>query len=573
MNNFLLILSVLSALIGCTPPSTVVKTPPQKESSYPVMVEKNDTLSYIVEFPDEKKRMEFVESFENFMRNYPYAGILKSMDNKFVHIKVHPTDSMEIVLPESLTIIKQPQFTESLIESHTDSITDSLIAETDTFLPEFGGSVRLYTSRSSITSPFSLLTSGYPFSQEDTTDTILNNIVSDDSISGVKPVFEIVSPSARRVILKLRKGLKNANGRSLSALDVINAWTGFVKAHPVEGLALFRHVDGIKEFIQGNEAIIKGFGATDQETVILKMVQQDNEAVERLKTHRLLVQSLKLGVYYIEKTNDREQYLLSNPPLQGKKAFLEQMTLYTGGDDNPILSFSLNKYDAVTVFTVNDLSYAKTNLIDNASLVALPSERYFISCPVSDIEIRKYISSNINPSDILSSFVKEEGSVISRICDTVHENLQNTATELQKIPYVSKPLKILYRSDDRTSRIIAEKLLADLSADQIPSKLVGADISGYEKSIASGNCDIIVGWISQSVISDRSEQLRLAAIWFNDETDEQVRIREYREIPLFELNRYLLVRKNINLYKESITGIYIHSDDTKPQDLKLLNEN
>ncbi|HLV30283.1 MAG TPA: hypothetical protein VKY57_01815, partial [Chitinispirillaceae bacterium] len=109
--------------------------------------------------------------------------------------------------------------------------------------------------------------------------------------------------------------------------------------------------------------------------------------------------------------------------------------------------------------------------------------------------------------------------------------------------------------------------------DQIPSKLVGADISGYEKSIASGNCDIIVGWISQSVISDRSEQLRLAAIWFNDETDEQVRIREYREIPLFELNRYLLVRKNINLYKESITGIYIHSDHTKPQDLKLLNEN
>ena len=49
-------------------------------------------------------------------------------------------------------------------------------------------------------------------------------------------------------------------------------------------------------------------------------------------------------------------------------------------DPNPILSFSLNKYDAVVLTSINDLEYARRNLTQNASLQEIPGERYFLAC-------------------------------------------------------------------------------------------------------------------------------------------------------------------------------------------------
>lgn len=561
----LVLISVLSALIiGCTQPPAIVTSPqPTKDSSYPVVVEQNDTITYTVNFPDEKKRTDFIYSFENFIKSNSFADMSKSTDNKLVHIKILPSENAEIMLPESIAEVNQSQFTEIPIGKATDTIQNN-ISETDTVVPEFGGSVRMYISHESITPTFSQLTSVYPFS-----------IDEESTLSSTKPVFEIAGSNSRRVILKLQNGLKNANGRPLSALDIISAWTNFVKTHPVEGFALFRYVDGITEFIRGNEATIKGFGATDQNTIVLKMSQEDNEAVNRLKTHRLLVESLNLGAYYVNKTANNELFLLSNKFSETQKGFLEQLTLYTGGDGNPILSFSLNKYDAITISTINDLTYAKTNLLNNASLIELPSDRYFISCKIADIKARKFISSIVNPLTLLNSHVKEEGTVINTVCsDSTPESESISENTSLQTPSISKPLKILYRSDDNTSRIIAEKVLADLSAKQVPSKLVSTNVNDYEKAIASGNCDIITGWVSQSIVCDRSEQLRMAAIWFDDQIDENARIQEYKEIPLFKLNRYVLARKNISLYKKTISGIYTVSekesnDSEETDDLEL----
>ena len=130
-------------------------------------------------------------------------------------------------------------------------------------------------------------------------------------------------------------------------------------------------------------------------------------------------------------------------------------------------------------------------------------------------------------------------------------------SEQQKGGFIgSMQYRILYRNDDPVSKAIAQKLLADLSQAKVSSTLIAADVTDYERKLILQDYDCAVGWVPQSVLQDKSEQLRMASIWFGGETDEHKLISEAREIPLFEIRSTLVTRNPIELHKNLIEGFH-----------------
>jgi hypothetical protein len=121
-------------------------------------------------------------------------------------------------------------------------------------------------------------------------------------------------------------------------------------------------------------------------------------------------------------------------------------------------------------------------------------------------------------------------------------------------------LKILFRKDDQVSKSIAEKLLADCSVKGISASLDGRDPSGYERGLVAGEYNCAVGWVSGSILSSNNERLKLAAMWFDNEINEQQRIVDLKEIPLFSVNTYLCCRKNVRLYRNELRGVYLQKE-------------
>jgi hypothetical protein len=49
-------------------------------------------------------------------------------------------------------------------------------------------------------------------------------------------------------------------------------------------------------------------------------------------------------------------------------------------------------------------------------------------------------------------------------------------------------------------------------------------------------------------------------MWFDNEINEQQRIVDLKEIPLFSVNTYLCCRKNVRLYRDELRGVYLQKE-------------
>ena len=506
---------------------------------------KGDTLSYIVDFTNKAERDQFTLSLNEFLKNYPFATIREDSTGHLVKISILPVKSEEKT--DSIITNERSRFVGNIIEKAAGNTgnpenRDTTVNFTDTedTLPVSGGLARIYMSRADIDQPFTSLVELFPLKQ------------NKDDTNGV---LIVADSSQRKIVLKIASRVTNGNGLVISALDIIDTWSKFIKAHPGEGYALFRHVDGIIDFINGKEAIVRGFGVTDERTVQIRLAEPDSFAIERMRTGRLLGMLFRTGPYYFNEQKDNTLILLNNPH-SGSRPFLDKVMLGTGDDPNPIISFSINKYDAVTVCSKSDLDYARKNLIKIGALSELPSERYFLSVKLPDQAARDAFSALINPQDLLDNYAKAEGSTIAAVTFDNPE-LQNAKQTLQqKALFINGQFKILFRKDDPVSKSVAEKVLADLTRKNISCVLLGSDIYNYEKTLVSGDYGCAVGWAPQTVFNDKSEQLRFFTLWFSDITDEQQVLNNKSEIPLFNVKRYILMKPYLHFYKNSLKGIY-----------------
>ena len=254
-------------------------------------------------------------------------------------------------------------------------------------------------------------------------------------------------------------------------------------------------------------------------------------------------------------TKEGETRLLPNAFGGSDTAYLSECTVRLGGDPNALASFVQGKYSAMTIYTAADIETAKSELEGKAAIFRLPSDRYFLACRSTDEQIRKFIHSKASGLDLLKNRVRAEGEEIFSV--TAHDapiNVPRTNVPTPEPP--KKPLKIVYRSDDPISVAIAEKMRADFKDAGLAADLGGSGAEPYERALVSGKYDCAIGWVSEAVLENLTEQLHFASMWFDDEPDARVRLGGYKEIPLFSVNNYMLLRDDVRLHGDRVSGMW-----------------
>lgn len=506
-----------------------------------VTTEKKDTLGYFISFYDTTERGKFVRSFEHLVKTYPFRRDTL-VNNRYFELRLPPPPPSEAPKP-------RPVVSETLA-----TIPQPALSSAKKIEPRMGGTVMLYTQREFVDAALSGLVATYPFGKGSCGETVP---AAEAGVLDLRPV------SDRQIDITLKDNCVTAKGQTLTAFDLVNAWTAYVKKHSAEGSALFRYVNGLDGFIAGREAIISGFVVTDQKTVSLRLERPDPLAVTRLCSRRLLPQALKTGLYFVkgESPASASLLLLPNPRAEAQKAYLNSCIIRLGKDPNPFLSFSLNRYDAITIVSQKDIDYARQKAADKSSLIVLSEDRYFLSCAIPSRDVRIFARKLVDPRDILANFVKADGVVIPLVeTESGVPSVADPGTGQsfpQGAPALPSPLSVLYRSDDPVSAVIAEKILADFTRAGLLCVLKGVAAEGYEASLVRKDYGFAVGWVDKSVVTDPAERLRLASMWFSDMSDEHARIDDSREIPLFSVKQYLLCKKKIQFAGDVLEGIFI----------------
>lgn len=553
LSQVLIVLVVCSGVISCNRSRVASQVMPS-EDSRPVYRTTGDTITYYIAFENKKQRRHFASSLEEFLRRYGDSHpLLKDTVRGIVRIQIPPSAKEILPVADSLFLrpLEQATISESTVVMQIDT--------TGIPVPKKGGEAVLYSFRSDFGRSYGALFSTTPFALPTEE---MEQITPEEAATF--PIT-VSRPSPTRIRLHLSENFLNQNGQRVSAFDIVQAWVNYVKDHPAEGKALFRHVQGLQGFLRGEEATIPGIVSTDNSTVLIRLASPDPFCLQRLKTHRLLPAALKIGPYALQKSTGARLELTANTHYRGIGPFLDNISLVLDRDSNPFLGFSLKKYSMLSLFAVEDLAYARESFGDKADLIPLGTDRYFLVISDPRDEVRSFVMDIVDPQTMLTSVVRAEGEVIHAIGQIRSAQPQERQGDrLPKIPFVQSPLKILYLQSDPVSALIAEDLLADLSNAGVPCSLMGAKATEYERAAVSDDYSIAVAWAPGAIVNDPAEQLRVASIWFDDETDEQKRIATQRELPLFSLQRYALCHHGLEFFQGALQGIY-WADKTSDQ--------
>jgi len=458
---------------------------------------------------------------------------------------VKPTDKKEPVKEEDAeTLTEESEETDSFGEFFEDEAKEDTFTEEEVQPkepePVFGGRLKMYVHRGFLDETISQIVNLSPFGEA----------------GSEKALFVVTDSTNRRIEMKLTEPAVRGNGQRVNALDFIEHWSNLLKTHPAQGLSLFRNVQGVQSYIDGKDPLVKGFIAFDAQTVRIRLERPDPQIFTRLNSPKLITGSLLLGPYYPANIKEDELKVFPNKHTVSEPVFLQEWDIHFGDDPDVMQSFSLGMYSAMVIWSQSDLQAARTQLGDKITLSKLSSDRYFLSCRIENQQIRRQIRSKVNGADLLQNTVKAEGEEIHSVT-VINENAQKPApiVAVASIALLT-PVRIAYRIDDPVSKTIAEKLSEDFNGQGLQTELKGGNALEYETMLVRKEYDCAIGWIPQTVVDNVTEQLHLATMWFSDDIDSQARIRDYREIPLFSIDNYLLLRDDVKLHGGKLMGIW-----------------
>ena len=542
-NVFCFSLGVLALILsGCTTPAVIKKPVVEAVPERPIVIIHGDTLVYQIAFVDKAERERFIYSFNRFLKESSFSAERFDSAGVFTILRIGPAAQGLAALPGTTAVTGIGQFMDT--GTFASIFQDSAGVQEDTLKPPFGGSLRIYTPRTSLDYPLSALVDAYPFAER----------IGNDSLRGY---FRVTNASPTSLTLQCAGKITAGNGKTVTVLDIIDAWTRYIREHPAEGVALFPACQGIVEFTRGREAVVRGFVAVDKTTIRLKFSKPDSVAIDRLRTRRALPAQFKLGRYAIKRSSESEDVLAPNHAAAAAKPFVNEMLVRRGGDPNPILSYSLGRYDAMLLWSAADIDYARRTLLKNGTCSLAGRDRYFISLQLNDASLRAAIRSSLNVVELMNKFVKPEGALIAAIESDTIAVAAPAGKALPGREDQTEPVKIFYQKGDVISKSIAERLLSSVTKSGIKALLMPADLHSYEAALVNRAQGCFIGWAPQTVLVDTSEKLRLAAMFFNNERDETQRIASAMEIPLFSIDWYLLAQEKVGLYRGKLEGMYV----------------
>jgi hypothetical protein len=530
-------------------PQSASPSPLYHQSAKPldyVKKTKKDTLTYLVEFHDSLERIRFSKDFEKLLKSFPSQAPEDTAKAFFIK-----TQALMAVSPSS-EFAQQPMQPPPAQRRDDPTVPEKTAAPEKTTV-KYGGSAVIYSPFGSIDPALTPLVEAFTCTSES-----CPSGVQDSTVSGCA----IKSVSDRKIAVSLGSGMQNAAGKALSAFDAVAIWSGHIKQHPAEGRALFRYVNGIDQFIAGREAVVPGFQVTDEKTVTLQLSQADPGAAQRLCTPRLFPAAFKTGPYVAKTDKTNVLQLTPNPRFYRGKPFLNTCEIKLGKDSNPFLAFSLNRYDVMELYSIKDIDYARRSFSDKAVLAEAAESRYFLSLALQSVDLRSALCKLFDRKEILANYVKAEGAPLTSIEST--EPPPEAATlptppTLATIPgsLAGAPIVVLFRNDDPISAVIGDKLLADISRAGLTCTVKGVAADEYEKSLIKKDYAIAVGSVPGSILKDQSERLRMATMWFGDETNERARIDQKMELPLFSIKIYFLSKNKVCFLNNAIEGMYV----------------
>jgi hypothetical protein len=155
----------------------------------------------------------------------------------------------------------------------------------------------------------------------------------------------------------------------------------------------------------------------------------------------------------------------------------------------------------------------------------------------------------------LKNVVRAEGEVISSLQNAVTtDSLPSTVSPLPPLSKV-KPFLILYQAGDPISSSVADKLFSIFSSNGFTSSLKGLSNQKFESALFNREYDIAIGYAPNSVLYNKTEWIRIANIWFNEEKNETVRIARFYEVPLFSIYVYALCGREFEFLDKSFLNI------------------
>lgn len=553
---FVLLTGTALMLASCTPKEA--RRPSQRAEEQRIRVRTSgDTATYVVEFDDARLKEKFQRSLENYLSSYPFDTLIYDTIREYVTLRLLRKPPTEEPGQLELEPLPEHEFREeeippdSIFALPTDTVRDTGVV---------GGTARLYTSRGFVDSKLLALVSPLPFAHPGRVEE-LTPMPTDTAAP--KSILKVDMPNPSRVRIELSEGLTNGVGQAVTAFDIVQAWHDYAKAHPGEAAAMFKEVRGVREFVRGTEAIIPGVNVANERTIILALRQPDPFALYRLSTPRLLPPQLKLGAYYAAKQDGNRLLLKANTNHYLGRGFLDELTVVMTGDNNPIVSFSLGRYEGLVLSDTEDLTYARRTLGEGANFLDYSVDRFFLVVNIPDQSIRWRIRAAVDRAEMLGSAARASGKLIGAVGVEVPASMAELSGQVPGgASPVSKKIRILFRSDDAVSSSIAEKLLSDLGRAGFTVGTVGADSRTYEQKVLSRDYEIAVGWVPQSILDSETERLRFEMLWFAGDRGETARVGDGREIPLFTVESRLVAKDRLGFVAGELSGIYLRPEET-----------
>jgi hypothetical protein len=454
-------------------------------------------------------------------------------------------DSLVRIDSGNFTVQTTPFIDTSALSSPPDTTLsflrpDSLMPAIDTFPIIPIDQIHIFTPVRYLDFHFSSLVNEDPFSHSE-------NQNNPDTIQRYRGLLQAEIVSENRIKITCTENLVNARGKPVTAIDLIRAWSGFIRECPSLAYSLFQNVRGVKEFIENKEAIIQGFIASSKnEVILLYNTTPQKFLLETLDSPFLLPTPLTVGKFFIVNQDSTTILLQKNEYFPFVKPSVNRYTLFLGNDPNPVVSFSLHKYDIALLYKKKDLDYCRKNLLSSAHLLPADTMRYFLSLSSPSADIRSFIRSKIIPREILRNTVRAEGDCINSLfADTATDSIPFTATTPPFLPPGVKKVIILYHAQDPVGTAIAEKIFSLLSPFGLAPELRGLSNQPLQYALFKNEYDIAVGAVAGSVLHRAPEQHRIARMWFDKNPDEKLRLTQAIEIPLFSVNFFALCNKEL----------------------------
>jgi hypothetical protein len=539
--SILFAMPVVFSVISCTPKISNKPTTDNSTERRTVFRSAGDTTAVEIEFSNPDEQSNFLKHLDGFLAGYAFDTISGDTIRNYLAlrlIKKQTPDSAESKQPNKIDSIDSGKPAESMQDSSKNDFSNK--------------TVTIYCDRPFFDASIEQLLCPPPLSPP--LDSSEEFILQSECLS-VKQI------SPRRFRISLNPQLAVRAGGKLTALDIAESWSNLARTRPADASAFLGPVKGFSSFMRGEETVLPGIHIKDNQTLDMEYERDEPNALARLSQLLLLPPRLNTGACRVIRPESLKPVLAANRMCTSCAVHPDSIVLVLGGDNNPMVSLSLNKYDAVTLAFKNDIDYAAKSLSGKCYIEHYATDRYFLSVSVKDERMRRLAAASVSSAALLGSLPKMDACAISSIetSDTDPVAVSTLPEDKGRDPkneYSDQPpLRILFQNDDPVSVRIAGKLSPMLLKAGIESRLSGVPFLQYQERLFKKDYDIATGWID-SASAAGSGGSAIASKWFDEMQDEKARIEQGYEVPLFSAKRYVLCRKDIQFEGRPFTGIY-----------------